>query len=316
LNAVILTGTQPQIDTYKAIIAALDVPTRSVLLETQIVELTTSGAKNIGIDYSAGNTTLATATFGSANNSLPTATFAASAALSALEESGQAKILARPRILALNNKAAAILSGEAVPIFTSVIIPGGSSTVVDNQVQYINVGVSLQILPRISYDGRVTTQLFAEVSSIIDYVRNTPRIAVRQELTSAVVNDGESLIVGGLLQETELRDMRKVPSLGNLPLIGQFFRDLSTSSQSTNLYIVITPHILTNGVAGTTEMTPSIPVPEPALPSPGSQPGATPETLKPPGAGAPPSSSGPTGGAPSNGGPPPGPSGGSSLGGR
>jgi general secretion pathway protein D len=136
-----------------------------------------------------------------------------------------------------------------VPIFNSVLIPSGSGTIVQQQVQYINVGVSLQVLPRIADDGRVTAQIFSEVSSIIDYVQAAPRIAVRQELTSAMVSDGESLIVGGLLQETEIKNLRKVPGLGNLPLIGGFFRDLTTTKQSTNLYIVITPHVLTYGLS-------------------------------------------------------------------
>ena len=281
LNAIILTGTQDQIDTSKAVISALDVPTRSVLLETQIVELTTTAAHDIGVDFAAGGTAFATATFGSNNAGKPTAGFNAAATLSALEQSGQAKILARPRIIAVNNRPAAILSGEAVPIFNSVIIPGGSGTVVNNQVQYINVGVSLQILPRISSDGRVTSQIFCEVSSIIDFVGTTPRIAVRQELTSAVLDDAEALIVGGLLQETEIRSMRKVPSLGNLPLIGQFFRDSSGSQQSTNLYIVITPHILTNGPRGTATVTPDTPIGLPATPSDDAHPGQAGEPLKP-----------------------------------
>ena len=283
LNAVILTGTQEQLDAYKAVVAALDVPTRSVLLETQIVELTTTAAHDIGIDYAAGGTAFATATFGASSFNYPKTGINAAATFSALEQSGQAKILARPRIIAINNRPAAILSGEAVPIFNSVIIPGGSGTVVNNQVQYINVGVSLQILPRISADGRVTSQIFCEVSSIIDYVGTTPRIAVRQELTSAVLDDAESLIVGGLLQETEIRSMRKIPSLGNLPLIGQFFRDGSGSQQSTNLYIVITPHILNDSPHGTTTTLPMPAAPSslPTTPAAGSAPGQATEPLKP-----------------------------------
>jgi general secretion pathway protein D len=247
LNAVILTGTRAEVDAYKALVAQLDVPSRSVLLDAQIVELTETGAKDLGIDYSNVNNTLTTATFGTSTGNKPVIGLNLSAAVSALAQTGQAKILARPRILSLNNRPSAILSGEAVPIFTSVVIPSGSGTIVNQQVQYINVGVSLQILPRISEDGHVTTQIFCEVSSIIDYVQNTPQIAVRQELTSAIVSDSESLIVGGLLQETEIKSLRKVPGLGNLPLVGGFFRDINNSSQNTNLYIVITPHILSNG---------------------------------------------------------------------
>jgi general secretion pathway protein D len=268
LNAVILTGTPAEVNALKAVVAQLDVPARSVLLETQIVELTETGAKDLGIDYSPNDSTLATATFSANTNTKPEFGLDLSAAVSALQQTGQAKILARPRILAMDNRPAAILSGEAVPIFTSVVVPGGG-TVIEQQVQYMNVGVSLQILPRISADGRVTTQLFCEVSSIIDFSQSAPVIAVRQELTSAVVNDSESLIVGGLLQETEIKNLKKIPSLGNLPLIGQFFRNETNSSQNTNLYIVVTPHILSNGVGSTSGFDlPPQPVPLPTIPPP------------------------------------------------
>jgi len=246
LNAIILTGTPQEIADAKQIVSYVDVPARSVLLETQIVELTQTAAKDLGIDYADANGTLGTATFNAGIDRRPAAGVALQAKLSALQETGQAKILAQPRILALNARPSAILSGEAVPIFNSVLVPSGSGTIIENQIQYINVGVSLEILPRIASDGRVTTQIFSEVSSIIDYVQNTPRIAVRQALTSGVVSDGESLVVGGLLQETEISQLRKVPGLGDLPLIGGFFRSDTSTKQTTNLYLVVTPHVLTN----------------------------------------------------------------------
>ena len=246
LNAIVITGTPQQIADDKRIISYLDVPARSVLLETQIVELTQNAAKNLGIDYSDANGNLAAATFNASTNNRLAAGVTLQAKLADLEEQGQAKILAQPRILALNARPAAILSGEAVPIFNSVVVPSGGGTIIQNEVQYINVGVSLEILPRIASDGRVTTQVFSEVSTIIDYVQNTPRIAVRQALTSGIVSDGESLVVGGLLQQTELRQLRKIPGLGDIPLIGGFFRSRTTSMQDTNLYVVITPHVLSN----------------------------------------------------------------------
>ena len=246
LNAIILTGTPQQIADDRRIISYLDVPARSVLLETQIVELTQTAARDLGIDFTDTNGNLATATWGASVGNRPGGVVALQAKLAALQETGQAKILAQPRILAINARPAAILSGEAVPIFNSVIVPSGSGTIIQNEIQYINVGVSLEILPRIASDGRVTEQIFSEVSSIIDYVQNTPRIAVRQALTSGIVSDGESLVVGGLLQQTEITQLKKVPGLGDLPLIGGFFRSSSSSSQTTNLYIVITPHVLSN----------------------------------------------------------------------
>ncbi len=247
LNAVVLTGDAEQIAEYRRIIADVDVPTRSVVLETQIVELTQTGARNLGLDFSP-NGELATATFNAGTGGRPNASAAFRASLYAAEDEGNAKVLAEPRILSLNGQQAAILSGEAVPIFNTITLPGGISSVLQTQVQYINVGVSLQILPRIADDGRVTAHIFAEVSTIFGYKQDAPEIAVRQELTSAIVTDGDSLVIGGLLQQNDITNLSKVPGIGDIPILGQLFRDSTTSSQDTNLYVVITPHVLSNRI--------------------------------------------------------------------
>ncbi len=250
LNAVILRGTPDQIAPYEAMIKLVDTPRRSVLLDTQIVELTQTASRDLGFNYSP-NGSMATATFNAGNNvpagtdTRPRTGVSISATLDALESSGQAKILAQPRILATDNRIAAILSGEAVPIFTTVTIPSGGTTIVTQQLQYINVGVSLEILPRIASSGTVTADLFSEVSSIIDYVQTAPRIAVRQELTQVTVGDGQSVLIGGLLQDQEIKNFSKVPGLGDIPLLGALFRETTVSHQKTNLYLVITPHVLT-----------------------------------------------------------------------
>lgn len=244
LNAVILHGTPDEIAQYERLISLVDTPRRTVLLETQIVELTETAEHDLGINYSP-NGSLATATFQSKTGDRPTGSLNLNAQLQALTENGQAKILAQPRIVATDNRMAAILSGEAVPIFTQVLVPSGGSTIIQQQLQYINVGVSLEILPRIATNGQVTAQIFSEVSSIIDYVQTAPRIAVRQELTAVNVGDGQSVLIGGLLQDQEIRTMSKIPGLGDIPLLGAFFKSANSTHQKTNLYIVITPHVLT-----------------------------------------------------------------------
>lgn len=247
LNAIILTGTKSEIDNYERIISDIDVPTRSVVLETQIVELTQTGARNLGIDFSP-NGTLATATYRSSTGLPGTGGVNFQASLYAAQDNGQAKVLAQPRLLALNGQPAAILSGEAVPIYNTLTVPSGGGTIVQQQVQYINVGVSLQILPRIADDGRVTVHIFDEVSTILGYVQTAPQIAVRQELTSAIVTDGDSLVIGGLLQEDDISNLRKIPGIGDIPILGNLFKYGSSSTKSTNLYVVITPHVLSNRI--------------------------------------------------------------------
>jgi len=248
LNAVLITGTPAEIAEYQAVVRMMDVPTRSVVLETQIVELTSGAERDLGIEYSA-NGSLATATFGANSHAGPTASSSLAATLYALEAKNEARLLASPRIMALSAKPAAILSGEAVPIVNSVVVPGGSGTIVQSQTEYINVGVSLQIMTRVAEDGRITADLFCEVSSIIDYVGNAPRIAVRQELTSSIVSDGESLVVGGLLQQNEISSLRKIPGIGAIPIIGSLFNNSAKENQTTNLYVVITPHLVSNTLA-------------------------------------------------------------------
>ena len=247
LNAVILTGTASEVAAYERIIAEVDRPTSSVVLQTQIVELTQTAAHNLGIDFSP-NGELATATFGAASYGKPSAAASFMANLYAQQSDGNAKVLAEPRILSLNGQQAAILSGEAIPIINTITSTTGGAPILQQQVQYINVGVSLQILPRIAEDGRVTAHIFSEVSTIIGYVQDAPQIAVRQELTSAIVTDGDALVIGGLLQENDISNLRKIPGLGDLPILGKLFQYGSSSSQKTNLYIVITPHVLSNRI--------------------------------------------------------------------
>jgi general secretion pathway protein D len=247
LNAIILTGTKSEIDNYERIISDIDVPTRSVVLETQIVELTQTAARNLGIDFSP-NGTLGTATYRASTGLPAMGGLNFQASLYAAQDKGQAKVLAQPRLLALNGQPAAILSGEAVPIYNTLTVPSGGGTIVQQQVQYINVGVSLQILPRIADDGRVTVHIFDEVSTILGYVQTAPQIAVRQELTSAIVTDGDSLVIGGLLQEDDISNLRKIPGIGDIPILGNLFKYGSSSTKSTNLYVVITPHVLSNRI--------------------------------------------------------------------
>ncbi|MDP9019066.1 MAG: hypothetical protein M3N19_12200 [Candidatus Eremiobacteraeota bacterium] len=249
LNAVILRGMPSEIAQYERLIKLVDTPRRTVLLETQIVELTETAQRDLGINFSP-NGSLASATFQSKTGEIATGSLTLNARIQALSESGQAKILAQPRIVAVDNRMAAILSGEAVPIFTQVLVPSGGTTILQQQLQYINVGVSLEILPRIATNGLVTAQIFSEVSSIIDYVQTAPRIAVRQELTVVNVPDGQSALIGGLLQDQEIRTMGKIPGLGDIPLLGGLFKSANSTHQKTNLYIVITPHILTKLPSG------------------------------------------------------------------
>jgi general secretion pathway protein D len=280
LNAVILSGSPEVVAALKEIIAKLDVPVQSVILETQIVELDDTAARNIGLDLSPDGTgaiveaTAATTGGGASIRTGSVAQFGAnlSANLYAQVQLGNAKIIAKPRILAQSGQQASILTGDAIPIVTNIVV-AGAGAVSSQQVNYVNVGVNLQIQPRVSSDGFVTSHIYSEVSSVTQFVNGIPQISQRTANTTATVRDGESFVVGGLLQDNEIQNLSKLPFIGDLPLIGLLFQHVSTSRTQTNLYVVVTPHIV--AAPGQTPATNPIVVPS-SLPQVGPPPGPGP----------------------------------------
>ncbi|HEX4848833.1 MAG TPA: secretin N-terminal domain-containing protein [Novosphingobium sp.] len=249
LNAIWVSGTPERIAQVKAQIALIDVPVDSVILETQFVELTETGAKNLGIDLNNSNGQIGigkieTGTFLpfsiDPNDVLPSGVL--QAALYAQIEKGEGRILSRPRISAQSGSTAKIITGDALPILTSITLSGVNG--VSQQVQYVNVGVTLQIAPRVSPDGYVTAQIYGVVSSVTGYSQGYPTISQREAETSVTVRDGETFVIGGLTQENVLKRKSKVPLLGDIPIAGALFRTERSTSSKTELYIVITPHIV------------------------------------------------------------------------
>jgi general secretion pathway protein D len=252
LNAIILRGSPERIAHLKAKIAKLDVPVTSVVLETTFVELTESGAKNLGIDFNNANNQIAVAqyqsgSFASANFGKASGTFSSSlqTAIYAQVQKGEGRIISRPRISAQSGGTAKIITGDALPILTSIALSGVNA--VSQQVQYVNVGVTLQIAPRISEDGYVTSHVFCEVSSVTGTSQGYPTISQREASTSATVKDGEAFIIGGLTEENEITNNSKLPVAGDVPLLGSLFNVKKSTRSKTQLYIVVTPHIVRGG---------------------------------------------------------------------
>lgn len=251
LNAVILKGSPATVAQIKAQIAQLDVPVDSVVLETVFVELTQSGARNVGIDFNNANGEVGSVAYsyvkgdfpGLPNTSKGGAVVAnLQAAIYAQIARGEGRIISKPRIAAQSGSTAKIVTGDALPILTSIALSGVNA--VQQQVQYVNVGVTLQIAPRVSDDGFVTSHVFAVVSSVTGFSQGYPAISQREASTSATVRDGESFVIGGLTQEADLTQRSKLPGLGDLPLLGLAFQAEHRSRAKTDLYIVITPHVI------------------------------------------------------------------------
>ncbi len=245
LNAVILSGTPAELAQLESMIAKLDVPVPSVLLECQVFELSEAAARDAGIELSSTGAA-AGGGFQSVSGQVATSSGSLQAQVFAQITRGAGRLLATPRIVAQNGNPASILSGNALPIVTTTIFPGTSLS--QQTVNYIAVGVNLQIQPRVSIDGNVISHIFSEVSSVTQFVPtaqgDVPQISLRQAATSATVPDGQLFIIGGLSRETEIRNFSRIPILGYLPLIGALFRVRHDTAQRVNLYIAITPHII------------------------------------------------------------------------
>jgi general secretion pathway protein D len=164
------------------------------------------------------------------------------AAIYAQVQKGEGRIVSRPRIAAQSGSTAKIITGDALPILTSIALSGVNA--VSQQVQYVNVGVTLQIAPRVSSDGFVTSQIYGVVSSVTGFSQGYPTISQREAETSASVRDGETFVIGGLTQENNLKSKSKVPGFGDIPGLGNLFRVSRGTRSKTELYIVITPHIV------------------------------------------------------------------------
>lgn len=249
LNAIWLRGSPQQIARLKAQIALIDVPVDSVILETQFVELTEQGAKAVGFDFTNANGQIGVGTvqygqyvpFGLDPERVQPS-FNLQAALYAQIQKGEGRIVSRPRIAAQSGSTAKIITGDALPILTAITLSGVNG--VSQQVQYVNVGVTLQIAPRVSPDGYVTSHIYGVVSSVTGFSQGYPTISQREAETSASVRDGETFVIGGLTQENALSTKNKVPVLGDVPLLGQLFRNQRSTRSKTELYIVITPRIV------------------------------------------------------------------------
>ena len=294
LNAIWLKGSPEQIAALKQMIEAIDIPVDSVVLETQFVELTEQGLKALGIDFNNANGQIGVVTFGSGSFTLglpeqgchtngfdntvcsghvTSAGF--QAALYAQIQRGNGRIVSRPRISAQSGSTAKIVTGDALPILTSIALSGVNG--VSQQVQYVNVGVTLQIAPRVSGDGYVTSHVFAVVSSVTGTSQGYPTISQREAETSATVRDGDSFVIGGLTQDETISSKSKVPLLGDIPVLGEAFRNERTTRSKTELYIIVTPHIV-HRVGTTANARPAnAPLYAPAAPTAPPPPPATPE---------------------------------------
>lgn len=247
-NAVVVTAPGQMLDKIRSDFGKVDVAPPQIMIEALAVEvastsdLTASLATAFRNDRMTAGTNSATGDITySTIGTLPTDF---QALLKALVSDGKAKVRANPRMAAVNGQAADIFIGQTKFIKVEVTSYGGKQ----ERIQGVDVGVKLEVRPWTGGNGEITVTLKPEVSNISEQERETglPVLSTRRAETTVRVKDGETIMIGGLVQKQEYQTRTKVPILGDIPILGIPFRSRKTSTVDSELVIFVTPRLLTD----------------------------------------------------------------------
>lgn len=253
MNSLIVTATPDIIDTVKSFVKAVDVPMPQVALRLHVLAASEGASRTLGVNWnqSAGVTlqegkkdptgAISTAPSDYLGIQLFTRSMLQfQATLNYLINQGYVRILAAPYVMTQNKQQANIQIGEQFPLIYTDYRTG------QPQANYINVGIILNVTPEISPDGYVTMNLQPQVSEVGEIITGTqfPRIITRNAQTTVRVKQGDTVLIGGLFREREANSFNKIPLLGDIPIIGEFFRVKSKQKEVIELIIAITPVIM------------------------------------------------------------------------
>ena len=260
-NSLVIRTAPPNFSVLRETIEQLDVRPPQVLLEVLIAEVTLDRSSQYGINwqgYTSGARASGTIGFGSQNFSdtagfqglgariVRLASVDVRAIIRALSTTTNVRVLSTPRVLALNNEEARILVGSSVPFTSSTLT--GLNALVNQVVQFRNVGTQLTVIPTVNNDGYVTFRVLQEVSALsaqtIAAAQNAPVITTREAETSAIVKTGHTVVIGGLIGESEQLTETGVPLLRHIPLLGYLFKSRSVIRVRTEIAMFLTPYIV------------------------------------------------------------------------
>ncbi len=245
-GTISVTGTSWELNQVRKRLREIDKPVSQCLLLAQLIEVSHGKDKNLGMSYSLPTYTHdADSDYsGKLSHKLPF-----SISVSANREIADGKVIARPMVLMLNGEKGTVNFGDSVPILGETTT--SSSTTVT--VEYRDVGTNLGVTPVINKElEEITLNVEVEVSNITSWRTSgnttAPQISTRKATTSAHLKNGESLIIGGLMSEREIKSLSGIPGLMNLPILGELFRARSTSHTYAEVYVMLTPYIVSEGI--------------------------------------------------------------------
>ena len=264
-DILLVTDLPTNFSLIEGVIRSLDVESDQINIAVKFIETALKHNETIGINWdlrekmsfikSLDTDTLSTFDLGYLTLGDQTMNFATlsrpivSAILSLLANDGSTKLLQEPQLTTTNNSPANIVVGTTIP----VLVPQGEGSVFGtNPYTYENqhVNISLNVLPRANEDGVISMKIDAIVQDIIGFIGKDqrPMISTRSTNTTVRVNNGETLLIGGLIFDAADEDNSKVPILGDIPIIKKLFNYSSKNREQRELLIFITPTVVSNGI--------------------------------------------------------------------
>ncbi len=261
-NTLVVSDTPAHLAKAQKIISAFDQKDAGILIEARILQIALTDEHKLGINWQAlisdfhamslrGNFDILgpnekRGTFGIGTLSDDDYTVL----IEALDEMGSTDILSSPRITTVNNHEAKILVGMTEPyVTTTTTTPESGPPTTAETVNFIEVGVKLNVTPRIHNDGFITLKIRPEVSSVVDSLTTSnnniiPVVETSEAETTVIVKDGVTVVIGGLIKQEKVHAHKKVPVFGDLPVMGNVFKNQRDYVKKTEIVIFMTPRIL------------------------------------------------------------------------
>jgi len=256
-NSLIVRAASKHFDRINELLVELDRATPQVLIKVLIAEVTHDDEIDLGTEFSILNLQFgvdveARGDLGGVDEEaggLVTATMTGglAASFNALQREGRLDVLSRPYILASDNQEASITVGQEVPFITNSRTTETGQTI--NTIEYEDIGIILNVTPQINPQGLVIMDVTPEISHLTDTTVpisetvNATVYAKRSAKTRVAIRDGQTIVIGGLMEDRITDTVRKVPILGDIPLLGALFRRTQKTKVKTELLIFLTPHV-------------------------------------------------------------------------
>ena len=261
-NSIILMGPRNEVKYFTSLITKLDVDRQQVYVQARIIEISEIKTKEVGLKYglmggsasdSAGLLTFSANMGGDALAISPTVMglktptlskgLALGATINLLNQNGAADIVSEPSLLCINNKESSIYVGETRSIKTGTTTTSGGN--INDTYKREDIGLTLKVKPRISNGNKVMLSISTKVEDVAQTTTNDqPNTTKKDLITTAIVNNGESIILGGYIKAKKEYTVDKIPLLGDIPYLGALFRNKREVNDKINLVIIITPYIV------------------------------------------------------------------------